>query len=58
METVGVTVIKTEEYKMLIEKSLKYDLLSKMALERTWLTDAEKLIYGVEEEEKEEETEE
>lgn len=57
MET-GTVIITTEEYKELTEKSLKYDLLRKMALENRWLTDREKLIYGVEEEKEEEENEE
>ena len=50
METVGALIIRTEEYKELIEKSLKYDLLYEMALERAYLTDREKLVFGIKEE--------
>ena len=55
--TVGAVVILTEEYKELIEKSLKYDALYKMALERSFLTDKEKLIYGIDKTEAEKEWE-
>ena len=44
---VGVVVILTEEYKELIEKSLKYDTLYSMALKSRYLTSEEKLIYGI-----------
>ena len=54
---VGAVVILTEEYKELIEKSLKYDALYKMALERTFLTDIEKLIYEIDKTEAEKEWE-
>lgn len=53
--TVGAVVITTEEYKELIEKSLKYDLLRKMAIGNKWLTDREKMIYEFDEEEENEE---
>lgn len=55
--TVGAVVILTEEYKELIEKSLKYDALYKMALESSFLTDKEKLIYGIDKTEAEKEWE-
>ena len=47
METVGAVVILTEEYKELIEKSLKYDLLHEMAKESAYLTDRERLVFGI-----------
>lgn len=40
-----------EEYKELIEKALKYDLLKKHMSQRGYLTDAEKLLLGIEEKE-------
>jgi hypothetical protein len=55
--TVGAVVILTEEYKELIEKSLKYDALYEMALESSFLTDKEKLIYGIDKTEAEKEWE-
>ena len=55
--TAGAVVILTEEYKELIEKSLKYDALYKMALESSFLTDKEKLIYGIDKTEAEKEWE-
>lgn len=55
--TVGAVVILTEEYKELIEKSLKYDALYKMALKSSFLTDKEKLIYGIDKTEAEKERE-
>lgn len=55
--TVGAVVILTEEYKELISKSLKYDALYKMALESNFLTDKEKLIYGIDKTEAEKEWE-
>lgn len=57
MATVGMVVITTEEYKELVEKSLKYDSLRKMALESRWLTDKERMIYEISNEEKEKENE-
>lgn len=47
METVGAVVIRTEEYRKLVEKSLKYDLLYEMAKESTYLTDRERLVFGI-----------
>lgn len=55
--TVGAVLISTEEYKELIEKSLKYDALYEMALESSFLTDKEKLIYGIDKTEAEKEWE-
>lgn len=57
METVGVAIILTEDYNELIEKSLKYDALYKMALESSFLTTKEKLIYGIDKTEAEKEWE-
>ena len=54
---VGAVVILTEEYKELVKKSLKYEALREMALERTFLTDIEKLIYGINKTEAEKEWE-
>ena len=48
--TTGEMLIQTEEYKELIEKALKYDLLKKHLSERGFLTDVEKLLYGIEKE--------
>lgn len=49
--TAGEIIITAEEYKGLIEKALKYELLKKHMSVRTYLTDAEKLLLGIEEEE-------
>lgn len=49
--TTGEMLIPTEEYKELIEKALKYDLLKKHMTQRGFLTDAEKLLLGIEEKE-------
>lgn len=46
MET-GTVTITQEEYKELIRKSLKYDLLREMAQDGGYLTDKEKAIYGI-----------
>lgn len=46
MET-GTVTITQEEYKELIRKSLKYDLLREMAQDGGYLTDKEKVIYGI-----------
>ena len=54
---VGAVVILTEEYKELIVKSLKYDALYNMALKSCFLTDKEKLIYGIDKTEAEKEWE-
>ena len=42
--------ITQAEYRELIRKSLKYDLLREIALESKWLTCEERKIYGIEEE--------
>ena len=47
--TVGAVVILTEEYKELIEKSLKYDELREMALKSGYLTSEEKRIFKINE---------
>ena len=49
--TAGELIITTEEYKELTEKALRYELLRKHLSERGYLTDAEKLLLGIEEEE-------
>lgn len=46
MET-GTVTITQEEYKELIRKSLKYDLLREIAQDGGYLTDREKAIYGI-----------
>ena len=49
--TAGELIITTEEYKELIEKALKYDLLKKQMSQRGYLTDTEKALLEIEEEE-------
>lgn len=49
--TAGELIITAEEYKELTEKALRYDLLKKHMSQRGFLTDAEKLLLGIEEEE-------
>ena len=46
MET-GTVTITQEEYKELIRKSLKYDLLRELAQDSGYLTGKEKAIYGI-----------
>lgn len=48
--TVGEISLTTAEYKELIEKALRYDLLKKHSLQSAYLTDVEKLLYGIEKE--------
>ena len=50
----GTVTITQEEYKELIRKSLRYDFLYEMASEGRFLTDRERLIYGIKEEENKE----
>lgn len=49
--TTGEMLIPTEEYKELIEKALRYDMLKKHLSEKTYLTDMEKTLLGIEEKE-------
>lgn len=49
--TAGELIITTEEYKELTEKALRYDMLKKHMSQRGFLTDAEKLLLGIEEKE-------
>lgn len=49
--TAGELIITAEEYKEFTEKALKYDLLKKHLSQRGYLTDAEKLLLGIEEKE-------
>ena len=44
----GMVTITQEEYKDLIRKSLRYDMLREMAQDGGYLTDKEKAIYGKE----------
>ena len=46
MET-GTVTITQEEYKELIRKSLRYDVLREMAQDDGYLTDEERAIYGI-----------
>lgn len=48
--TAGELIITAEEYKELTEKALRYDLLKKHSLQSAYLTDVEKLLYGIEKE--------
>ena len=45
--TITITVA---EYNELLKKSLKYDFLYEMAKESNYLTDREKLVFGIREE--------
>ena len=49
--TAGELIITTEEYKELTEKALRYELLKKHLSKNSYMTDVEKLLYGIEEEE-------
>lgn len=49
--TTGEMLIPTEEYKELIEKALRYDLLKNHLSQKSYLTEAEKLLLGIEEKE-------
>ena len=49
METITITITQ-EEYNELIRKSLKYDFLYEMAKDGRYLTDREKLVFGIKEE--------
>ena len=44
----GTVTITQEEYKELIRKSLRYDFLYEIAQEGGYLTDRERMIYGIE----------
>ena len=46
MET-GTVTITQEEYKELIRKSLRYDMLHEIAQDGGYLTDKERVIYGI-----------
>ena len=50
MGTAGEVIITTAEYKELIEKALRYDIFKNYLSERGFLTDVEKLLLGIEEE--------
>ena len=43
----GTVTITQEEYKELIRKSLRYDMLREMAQDCGYLTDKERAIYGI-----------
>ena len=43
----GMVTITQEEYKELIRKSLRYDMLREIAQDVGYLTDKEKVIYGI-----------
>lgn len=43
----GTVTITQEEYKELIRKSLKYDFLYELAQEGGYLTDRERMVYGI-----------
>ena len=43
----GMVTITQEEYKELIRKSLRYDMLREIAQDVVYLTDKEKAIYGI-----------
>lgn len=47
----GTITITQEEYRELVRKSLKYDFLYEMAKKSSYLTDREKLVFGIREEE-------
>lgn len=49
MEQLIVTITQ-EEYKELIRKSLRYEMLREIAQDGTYLTDREKAIYGIKKE--------
>lgn len=46
METRAIT-ITVEEYNEMLKKSLKYDFLYEMALESDYLTEREKVVFGI-----------
>lgn len=46
METKTVT-ITLEEYNELLKKSLKYDFLYEIAQDSGYLTDRERMVYGI-----------
>ena len=43
----GTVTITQEEYKELIRRSLKYDFLYELAQEGGYLTDRERMVYGI-----------
>lgn len=43
----GTVIITQEEYKELIRKSLRYDMLREIAQDGGYFTDKEKAIYGI-----------
>lgn len=47
-KTIKITL---EEYYELLKKSLKYDFLYELAKKSSYLTDREKLVFGIREEE-------
>ena len=49
METRTIT-ITVEEYNELLKKSLKYDFLYEMAKESDYLTDRERIAFGIKKE--------
>ena len=49
MEERTITIAVTE-YNELLKKSLKYDFLYEMAKDGKYLTDREKLVFGIREE--------
>ena len=46
----GTVTITQEEYKELIRKSLRYDMLREIAQDGGYLTDRERMIYGIKKE--------
>ena len=51
--TAGELIITVEEYKELTEKALRFELLKKHLSQNPYISDVEKLLYGIEEEKKE-----
>lgn len=49
MEPITIT-ITVEEYNELLKKSFKYDFLYEMAQESEYLTDRERLVFGIKKE--------
>lgn len=50
MEEKTITITLEEYYEML-KKSLKYDFLYEMAMEGRYLTDREKMVFGIKDKE-------
>lgn len=47
----GTITITQEEYRGLINKSLKYDMLKEMAQKSGYLTEQERFIFGIKKDE-------